>query len=101
MPKIYAPNTEYNGTSAGVAFKDGVAETDNESAISYFRRKGFRFEESEPKPKTLPEMTIKELQAYASENGIDLAEAKKKDEILEKISAFEKALADASGQPNN
>lgn len=39
-------------------------------------------------PKSLNEMTVPELKEFATVNGIDLGEAKKKDEILEKISEF-------------
>lgn len=41
--KIYAPNEQYTGTVAGVAFAKGVAEVDEENTgrIDYFRRKGY------------------------------------------------------------
>lgn len=42
-------------------------------------------------PKTVDEMTLAELKAYATEHEIDLGEAKKKDEIL---GAIEKADAE-------
>lgn len=42
MARIEAPNKEYNGPGPGGAvFKDGVAETDNESALNYYRAAGY------------------------------------------------------------
>lgn len=42
MAKIEAPNKEYNGTGPGGAvFKDGVAETDDEAALNYYRAAGY------------------------------------------------------------
>lgn len=43
--------------------------------------------EVEKVPKAVGEMTIQELKEYAAENGIDLGDAKKRDEILEIIGA--------------
>lgn len=45
MWKVTAPNGAYNGVSAGVAFVDGVGETDNPLALTYFRRHGYTVEE--------------------------------------------------------
>ncbi|CAG9620878.1 hypothetical protein [Sutcliffiella rhizosphaerae] len=45
--------------------------------------------EVERGPKTIREMTIAELKEYATEHEIDLGDAKKKDDILEIIQAFE------------
>lgn len=42
MAKIEAPNKEYNGHGPGGAvFKDGVAETDDEAALNYYRSAGY------------------------------------------------------------
>lgn len=42
MAKIEAPNKEYNGHGPGGAiFKDGVAETDDEAALNYYRHAGY------------------------------------------------------------
>lgn len=46
-PTIASPNKSYNGKVAGVTFADGTAETDNEAAISYFRRHGYTIGETE------------------------------------------------------
>lgn len=41
MPKIYAPNRDYTGHSAGVAFAAGVGETDDPAALAYLARAGY------------------------------------------------------------
>ena len=41
MAKIYAPNKEYNGISAGIYFTNGEAETDNPHLIEWFKEKGY------------------------------------------------------------
>lgn len=41
---IKAPVGNYNGISAGVQFKDGTGETDNERAVQWFREKGYTVE---------------------------------------------------------
>lgn len=44
MAKIYAPNKNYTGVSAGVSFVRGVGETNDPHLIDWFRRKGYRVE---------------------------------------------------------
>ena len=46
MAKIYAPNKEYTGISAGVAFTDGVGETDKTHLIEWFKAHGYEVEEA-------------------------------------------------------
>ncbi|TCB97577.1 hypothetical protein E0H26_11705 [Micromonospora zingiberis] len=43
--KITAPVKTATGTVAGVALVDGQGETDNEGALAYFRRHGYKVEE--------------------------------------------------------
>ena len=51
MPKkMYAPNKEYTGISAGVPFVNGVGETSDPHLISWFKRSGYEVEEPEPEP---------------------------------------------------
>lgn len=50
MTKIYAPNREYNGISAGVQFRNGVGETDDPAARSYFANAGYGVGEYKPPP---------------------------------------------------
>ncbi|KGP80088.1 MULTISPECIES: hypothetical protein [unclassified Paenibacillus] len=44
MAKVFAPNKEYTGLSAGVAFANGVGETDNPHLLSWFESKGYEVE---------------------------------------------------------
>lgn len=44
MAKVYAPNDQYAGVSAGVRFTAGVAETENEAALEWFEAHGYRLE---------------------------------------------------------
>ncbi|MFE5852012.1 hypothetical protein ACFQ61_02130 [Streptomyces sp. NPDC056500] len=62
MFKISTPVPEFNGQVAGVWFTAGEAETDNESAVAYFRRHGYDVAEvatapRKPKPKPAPKPT--------------------------------------------
>lgn len=41
MAIIKAPNTEYNGVSAGVQFSNGVGECSDPYLISWFQEKGY------------------------------------------------------------
>ena len=45
MFKIKAPNEAYTGTIAGVAFLNGLAETNNQRMIDWFKEKGYSVEE--------------------------------------------------------
>ena len=44
MAKIKAPNKEYNGTSAGVLFTNGIGETTDPALIGWFRSHGYAVE---------------------------------------------------------
>ena len=41
MAKIYAPNKQYNGISASVAFARGVGETENPTLLKWFAEHGY------------------------------------------------------------
>nr|DAJ28801.1 MAG TPA: hypothetical protein [Caudoviricetes sp.] len=43
--KIYAPNEDYSGSSAGVTFVNGVGETDNLYLIEWFKDHGYKVDE--------------------------------------------------------
>ena len=43
--KIYAPNENYSGSSAGVTFVNGVGETDNLYLIEWFKDHGYKVDE--------------------------------------------------------
>lgn len=47
---IKAPVENYNGISAGVQFKAGIGETDNEQAAEWFREKGYAVESVKKAP---------------------------------------------------
>ena len=41
MSKVYAPNKNYTGISAGVTFVNGVGETGNKHVLEWFKSKGY------------------------------------------------------------
>jgi hypothetical protein len=101
MAKIIAPNQKFTGKRAGVAFVDGKADTDDESAIRYFATHGYKVEgkakKAAPKPPPakpedpatdpLAGLNVEELRAHAAENDIDLGGARTKAEIRDAIAA--------------
>lgn len=48
MAKIIAPNKDYAGVSAGVAFQDGAGYTDDPYLVEWFRSHGYTVEEKKP-----------------------------------------------------
>lgn len=90
MAKILAPNEQYNGVSASVIFVNGHGETNKPELIEWFKKHGYTVEEEEfNSSKTLEEMTVEELTAYANENNIDIGKATTQSGILDKIKAIE------------
>lgn len=88
MAKVTTPVKGYTGVVVGVDFKDGVGETDSIPALEYFERHGYTIETVEqPFPKGAPTKSWKvdELKAFAETHGLDLGDAKTKDEILEAL----------------
>jgi hypothetical protein len=58
---INTPVDKFNGTVAGVAFKDGVGETANPVAIAYFRRHGYTVDGETPEqPEPTPPPDVRE-----------------------------------------
>ena len=45
LAKIYTPNKDYTGVSAGVPFVKGVGETEKEHVIEWFKSKGYKVDE--------------------------------------------------------
>ena len=41
MAKIYAPNKEYTGLSAGVLFENGEGQTESRHLLDWFREHGY------------------------------------------------------------
>ncbi len=96
MAKITAPNPEFRGVRHGVSFHNGQAESDDPIAIGALLRAGYQVDDTEeqvhhadPIPtRELADHTVKELEAIALEEGIDLAGCTLK---TEKVAAIEAA----------
>jgi hypothetical protein len=90
---IESPVEDFNGTVAGVRFVDGKGSTDDEGAIAYFDRQGYKVagvvdedvKRDYPLGDPSDKWTVKELTAYAAERKIDLGKAKSKDEVWNAI----------------
>lgn len=50
MARIYAPNADYCGVSAGVMFVAGEGECADENRLDWFRRCGYRVAGTASKP---------------------------------------------------
>ena len=87
MARIIAPNEQYTGISAGIAFVNGVGEASDPELIKWFKRTGYEVEEleSEDEDDEFKEKTVDELKAYAAENGIDIGNATSEKGIIKKI----------------
>ncbi|WP_440708818.1 hypothetical protein [Herbiconiux sp. YIM B11900] len=91
--KIESPVEGFNGSVVGVQFTDGVGHTDDEAALSYFDRQGYKVagvvdedvKRDYPLGDPSDKWTVKELTAYAADRKIDLGKAKGKDEIWNAI----------------
>jgi hypothetical protein len=72
---IETPVEGFNGLVAGVRFVDGKGSTDDEGAIAYFERQGYKVAGD-----------VKELLAYAKDRSISIAaDVKTKEDILNAI----------------
>lgn len=60
MTKVYAPNRAYNGVTAGVQFKGGVADTDDQAAVSFLGRSGYGIG-AYPEPAAAPVVDARDL----------------------------------------
>lgn len=69
-------------------FEKGIIITNDEVVVSRLKELGYEVE-GEPEAKSLDDMIVKELQAFAADKGIDLGDAKKKEDILNTIKAAE------------
>lgn len=69
--KVHAPNKNYTGVSAGVAFCNGVGETDVPHLLEWFRDHGYEVEET-----IMPEEIVgsKEEEAEEAEETTTLKE---------------------------
>lgn len=102
MAKITTPVKGFTGKVVGVTFADGVGETEDEAAVSYFRRHGYGVEvASKPADKPIEKWTKAELLEHAKAHGIDLGDAKKNDEIVAIIKAAGVKPSDESNEENS
>lgn len=88
--KIYAPNKQYTGVSAGVAFAAGVGYCDNPERLEWFRKHGYTVE-AEAAP-----VDVSDLVRRAEKLKLDLPDGLTADQVLE---AVEKAEQDAEKTP--
>lgn len=123
MAKIYAPNKDYNGVSASVAFARGVGETNSPHLINWFKEHGYTVEYDIPvipalaqgaiinsptmittgdviKEHILPlsHLNAEQLKAYAVEHNIDIGKSTSTDGILKKITDAEKEVENLDGE---
>jgi hypothetical protein len=89
MVKIICQNKSYSGVSASVTFVNGIGETDDPRLITWFREKGYTVENGhmieDDTETALKDMTVKRLQAFAAEKGIDITGLRSKADILDAI----------------
>ncbi|MGX4583360.1 hypothetical protein [Paenibacillus chitinolyticus] len=70
MAKIYAPNKEYTGVSAGVSFVGGIGETTDNARLEWFSEHGYEVEELAETPQQPADPELEDLRAQAKELGI-------------------------------
>lgn len=98
MAKIYAPNKQYNGISASVAFAKGIGETDNPILLAWFKDHGYEVEKLQkddnqdpPKePGRFDGMDVEQLKVYAADHNIEIGNSSSVNGILKKIADAEK-----------
>ncbi len=86
--KVKTPVPDWSGYVRGIYFARGVAECDDESALEWFRERGYIVEESEPVAKTID---------YPTEETIPTPTKRKYEEhILVKPTNFHEPLPNLS-----
>lgn len=79
MAKIFAPNKEYGGISAGIQFFMGVGETSNPLLIEWFKSKSYTVELDAAEleiPVPDPDLTITEEKVTESVENLTISEEK-------------------------
>lgn len=103
--KILSPNKGYIGVSASVAFSNGVGETEDKHLIEWFKDHGYDVIEEDTQvknvEKSIDEMTVEELVAYAAEKEIDIGKATSQSGIIEKIKAAATITTETNSAPQN
>lgn len=103
MAKIYAPNNQYNGISASVAFARGVGETEDPTLLEWFIDHGYTVDEDEKKEPDkntlrLEEMNADQLKVYTLEHSIDIGNSTSVNGILKKITDAQKKVNTPDGE---
>ena len=89
-PKVHTPVKEYTGVVAGVAFADGVGETEDKNALAYFARHGYQVDgKSSTSGSDGKELTPKQ-KAQAEAKSLGLSDSGTKDEIEARIAEHKK-----------
>lgn len=94
MSKIYAPNKQYTGVSAGVPFSAGVAECANPTRLYWFREHGYRVEEEE-----IPDPVISDLVSRAEKLKLKLPDGLTVDQVRAAVEQAEAEKAAKAGTP--
>lgn len=90
MAKIYAPNKQYTGVSAGVPFSAGVAACEDAARLDWFREHGYKVEEEE-----IPDPVISDLVSRAEKLKLKLADGLTVEQVR---AAVEQAEADKAAK---
>lgn len=99
--KIFAPNKQYTGTSAGVPFCNGVGETNDLHLLNWFRSHGYELEKADmmdparepivPQFQILPgeleSMKKEELKALADALELKYKTSVTNEQLIEMVSA--------------
>ncbi|WP_199425762.1 hypothetical protein [Thermaerobacillus caldiproteolyticus] len=92
MAIIKAPNKNYTGVSASLAFVNGQAETEDKWLIQWFKERGYEVIEEEQEQTNLDDLKVEQIKAKLDELGIEYKSSENKDKLLEKLkSALEKS----------
>lgn len=94
MAKIFSKNPQFNGVRFGVAFNQGVAETDDKKALAFFKsRDGYQIgkpfdapEAAKRQDNELEKLTLPELRARAKPLGIEGYATMSKDDLVKALS---------------
>jgi len=95
MAKILAPNKDYTGESATVAFAKGVGYTDNPHLIDWFKTSGYQVIEDDPPVQDETKPTIEDLRIRATELEIEFSDKTQAKTLVKKIAEAEEAVAAA------
>ena len=87
MAKVYSPNKNYDGITAGVQFSNGIGESDDKYILGYLKSKGYKVEENK---KDDIDIELEELKREATELNINFRANIGKDKLKEKIEEAKK-----------